>query len=69
MKTDNLILGIVNHRYANIHSVKKALNYINCNNIELHSPTDFNGIDAIILHGVGALDAAMQVLKKSGMEK
>ena len=69
MKTDNLILGIVNHRYANIHSVKKALNYINCNHIELNNPSDFNNIDAIILPGVGAFDAAMQVLKKSGMAK
>lgn len=67
MKTDNLILGIVNHRYANIHSVKKALNYINCNHIELNNPSDFNNIDAIILPGVGAFDAAMQVLKNSGM--
>ena len=67
MKTDNLILGIVNHRYANIHSVKKALNYINCNHIELNNPSDFNDIDAIILPGVGAFDAAMQVLKNSGM--
>ena len=67
MKTDNLILGIVNHRYANIHSVKKALNYINCKHIELNKPTDFNDIDAIILPGVGAFDAAMQVLKNSGM--
>jgi len=69
VKTDNLILGIVNHRYANIHSVKKALNYINCNHIELNNPSDFNNIDAIILPGVGAFDAAMQVLKKSGMAK
>jgi len=67
VKTDNLILGIVNHRYANIHSVKKALNYINCNHIELNNPSDFNDIDAIILPGVGAFDAAMQVLKNSGM--
>ena len=67
MKTDNLILGIVNHRYANIHSVKKALNYINCDHIELNNPSDFDDIDAIILPGVGAFDAAMQVLKKSGM--
>ena len=69
MKTDNLILGIVNHRYANIHSVKKALNYINCNHIELNNPFDFNDIDAIILPGVGAFDAAMQVLNNSGMAK
>ena len=69
MKTDNLILGIVNHRYANIHSVKKALNYINCNHIELNNPSDFNDIDAIILPGVGAFDAAMQVLNNSGMAK
>ena len=69
MKTDNLILGIVNHRYANIHSVKQSLNYINCNHIELNNPSDFNGIDAIILPGVGAFDAAMQVLNNSGMAK
>ena len=69
MKTDNLIIGIVNHRYANIHSVKKALNYINCKHIELNEPSDFNDIDAIILPGVGAFDAAMQVLKNSGMAK
>jgi len=69
VKTDNLILGIVNHRYANIHSVKKALNYINCNHIELNNPSDFNDIDAIILPGVGAFDAAMQVLNNSGMAK
>ena len=67
MSTDNLIIGIVNHRYANIHSVKKALNFINCKHIELNKPSDFSKVDAIILPGVGAFDAAMQVLNRSGM--
>ena len=45
------------------------MNYINCNHIELNNPSDFNDIDAIILPGVGAFDAAMQVLNNSGMAK
>ena len=67
MSNKTLTLGIINHRYANIHSVKKALEYINCNYTELNNPSEFNKVDAIILPGVGAFDAAMQVLNESGM--
>ena len=67
MSNKTLTLGIINHRYANIHSVKKALEYINCNYTELNNPSEFNKVDAIILPGVGAFDAAMQVLNDSGM--
>ena len=67
MSNETLTVGIINHRYANIHSVKKALEYINCNYTELNNPSEFNKVDAIILPGVGAFDAAMQVLNDSGM--
>ena len=67
MSNKTLTLGIINHRYANIHSVKKALEYINCNYTELNNPSEFNKVDAIILPGVGAFDAAMQVLNDSCM--
>ena len=67
MSNETLTLGIINHRYANIHSVKKALEYVDCNYIELNDPSEFNKVSAIILPGVGAFDAAMQVLNNSGM--
>ena len=67
MTNETLTLGIINHRYANIHSVKKALKYVDCNYIELNDPSEFNKVSAIILPGVGAFDAAMQVLNNSGM--
>ena len=67
MSNETLTLGIINHRYANIHSVKKALKYVDCNYIELNDPSEFNKVSAIILPGVGAFDAAMQVLNNSGM--
>ena len=67
MSNETLTLGIINHRYANIHSVKKALKYVDCNYIELNYPSEFNKVSAIILPGVGAFDAAMQVLNNTGM--
>ena len=67
MSFEKLILGIVNHRYANIHSVRKALEYLNCNYIEINNSSDFKDVNAVILPGVGAFDAAMQVLNDSGM--
>ena len=67
MSNETLTFGIINHRYANIHSVKKALRYVDCNYIELNDPSEFNKVSAIILPGVGAFDAAMQVLNNSGM--
>lgn len=67
MSVEKLILGIINHRYANIHSVKKALEYLNCNYIEVNNTSDFRKVNAVILPGVGAFDAAMKVLNDSGM--
>ena len=64
--TNSPKIGIINHNFANLHSVKKALDYLNCSNKIIDNPNDLsNEIDAIILPGVGAFDAAIDSLKKS----
>jgi len=64
--TNNPKIGIINHNFANLHSVKKALDFLNCSNKIIDKPNDLsNEIDAIILPGVGAFDAAIDSLQKS----
>ncbi len=64
--TNSPKIGIINHNFANLHSVKKALDYLNCSNKIIDKPNDLsNEIDAIILPGVGAFDAAIDSLQKS----
>ena len=35
---NNPKIGIINHNFANLHSVKKALDYLNCPNIITNKP-------------------------------
>ena len=63
---NNPKIGIINHNFANLHSVKKALDYLNCPNIIINKPNELSGeVDGIILPGVGAFDAAMNSLQIS----
>tara|TARA_B100001029_G_scaffold179846_1_gene191577 strand:+ start:618 stop:1253 length:636 start_codon:yes stop_codon:yes gene_type:complete len=67
---NNPKIGIINHNFANLHSVKKALDYLNCSNKIINKPDDISHeIDAIILPGVGAFDAAIGSLQKSNFIK
>ena len=64
--TNNPKIGIINHNFANLHSVKKALDYLNCPNKIINNPNDISKeIDGVILPGVGAFDAAIDSLQKS----
>ena len=62
----NSLIGIIDHRFANLHSVKKALDYLECPNTIINNPDKLTKVDALILPGVGAFDAAMSTLNNSG---
>ncbi|MDE5855397.1 MAG: imidazole glycerol phosphate synthase subunit HisH [Ruminococcus sp.] len=61
------MIAIVDYGAGNIFSVKNALDYLGLEN-ELVSDADkIKSADAVILPGVGAFPAAMNMLKKSGL--
>ncbi len=66
MSNKNPLIGIIDHNYANIHSVVKALVYLKVNHKIIKKPQDMNNIEAIILPGVGSHDAAMESLNNNG---
>ena len=59
-------VGIVDHNYANIHSVKKALDFLGCKSLIIHDPKELEFLDGIVLPGVGAFDSAMKRLNEVG---
>nr|MDE7104839.1 imidazole glycerol phosphate synthase subunit HisH [Ruminococcus sp.] len=61
------MIAIVDYGAGNIFSVKNALDYLGLEN-ELVSDADkIKSADAVILPGVGAFPAAMNMLKKSSL--
>ena len=61
------MIGIIDYGAGNLLSVKKALDYIGVNSKVLRSEKDFEGIDGIILPGVGAFRSAIMRLVFSGI--
>lgn len=58
---------MVDYGAGNLHSVLKALAYLGATARVVRSGRDFEGIDRLVLPGVGAFGAAMQRLQEAGL--
>jgi imidazole glycerol phosphate synthase glutamine amidotransferase subunit len=61
------MIGIIDYGAGNLRSVKKAIDYLQAPNRIVRSPADFNGIEKIILPGVGAFQSAIEKLKEKDL--
>ncbi|MBN1349417.1 imidazole glycerol phosphate synthase subunit HisH [candidate division KSB1 bacterium] len=60
------MIGIIDYGAGNLLSVKKALDYIGAESKIVSSKADFDGIERLVLPGVGAFGAAIEKLKSIG---
>ncbi|MFZ3130829.1 MAG: imidazole glycerol phosphate synthase subunit HisH [Desulfosporosinus sp.] len=60
------MIGIVDYGRGNLRSVEKALEKVGFEATIMTSPKDLNGVNGIILPGVGAFADAMEALKRGG---
>lgn len=61
------MVAIIEYGAGNIFSVKNALDYLGIENKLTDDPDEIRSADAIILPGVGAFGAAINMLEKSGL--
>lgn len=61
------MIAVVDYGAGNIFSVKNALDYLGFENALVSSAEEIKAADAVILPGVGAFPAAMEMLNKSGL--
>jgi len=61
------MIGIIDYGAGNLRSVKKALDYLEVENIIIQSPSGFDGMSKIILPGVGAFGAAIETLQAQAL--
>lgn len=61
------MIAIVDYGAGNIFSVKNALDYLGLENALVSDVESIKSADAVILPGVGAFPAAMNMLEKSGL--
>ncbi len=61
------MIAIVDYGAGNLFSVKNALDYLNIDNCFTNKKEDLINADAIILPGVGAFPAAMNMLNSTGL--
>ena len=62
------MLAVIDYGAGNLRSVLHALNYLGMVDKRLvHTPSDLQGADKIILPGVGAFGAGMQQLRKQNL--
>lgn len=66
MDYDRPVVGVIDYRTGNSQSVGYALNFLGVPNRLLTSPADLEGIDRIVLPGVGAAGTTMQYLSEAG---
>ena len=66
MQGDRLVVGVIDYRTGNSQSVVHALNVLGVSNRLLTSPTELDGIDRVILPGVGAAGTTMTYLSDAG---
>jgi len=59
-------VGIVDLGICNLRSVQQALRYVGAEPVVLRGPDEVRGVPALILPGVGAFSAAVDVLRGSG---
>jgi glutamine amidotransferase len=63
------MIGIIDYGAGNLRSVRKALDYLGVESRILHTPGDFQGLDKLILPGVGAFRAAVEKLREFQMSQ
>jgi glutamine amidotransferase len=66
MQDDRPVVGVIDYRTGNSQSVIHALNFLGVPNRLLTSPTELDGIDRIILPGVGSAGTTMTYLSHAG---
>ncbi len=63
----SLTLGLIDYGMGNLHSVEKCLERLDQRCSFIHNADDLEGVDALILPGVGAFDPAMANLRATGL--
>ncbi len=63
----SLNLGLIDYGMGNLHSVEKCLERLDQGCSLIHNADDLEGVDALILPGVGAFDPAMANLRATGL--
>lgn len=66
MQDDRPVVGVIDYRTGNSQSVVHALNFLGVPNRLLISPPELDGIDRIILPGVGSAGTTMTYLSEAG---
>lgn len=61
------MIAVIDYGAGNLFSVCNALQYLNLPHKLTKNPDDLRAADALILPGVGAFPAAMEMLQKSGL--
>jgi imidazole glycerol phosphate synthase glutamine amidotransferase subunit len=61
------MIGIIDYGAGNLRSVKKAVDYLGIESRIIRSASEFDGIDKLILPGVGAFGAAIETLNAKGL--
>lgn len=61
------MIGIINYGLGNINAFVNIYNRLHIPVKQLFNPNDFEGVDRLILPGVGAFDHAMKSFNDSGM--
>jgi len=61
------MIGIINFGSGNIQAVANIYKRVGVNHKIINTKNDFDGVEKLILPGVGAFDATMNVLNNSGL--
>ncbi|MDR3149516.1 MAG: imidazole glycerol phosphate synthase subunit HisH [Oscillospiraceae bacterium] len=62
------MIGIIDYGAGNLRSVINTLKYLGAESVVSGNPDELNGCDKLILPGVGAFPAAMEELRKRGLD-
>lgn len=63
------MIGIIDYGAGNLRSVAKAFEFLGAPARIIQGPHDFNGIDRLVLPGVGAFGAALDNLNSRGIAR
>ena len=60
------MIAIIDYGAGNLRSVRNALTYLGADVLTASSPEQLEGVDKIVLPGVGAFGAGMNALREKG---
>jgi glutamine amidotransferase len=60
-------LGLLDYGMGNLHSVQRAFERLGAAVVPIHTAAQIEGVQALVLPGVGAFDPAMDRLEQSGL--